>query len=255
MSLVQLNDSYFERLGGDTSPPDTTHFTEGVARDPVQDKLLAMAKVVLNYDLGGSTSTVTADSLWSSVRSEIRSLSSKQPVERTKAFLATPQTMAEEKHGLPVLFLDRTGTQQFVEVTVDDRHLVSEWLLLWLLGPLSTGEAQRTRALCTKIVPMLIQRMCRHRCHPKYSSGAVQFHSDADELLELEVTAYSADPVPLPDQALETSPYYYGVGMTLRTTERVKMIDGLLQEMLPGSYHLNVGGLDGTVKDMIIAEN
>lgn len=255
MSLVQQPDSFYERLGGNTSPPKTEHFAQGVARDPVQDKLLDMAEIALNYDLGGSTSTVTTDSLWYSVRSQIRSLSGAQPVETTKTMLALPEIMLQEKQGLPILFLDRTGTQNFTEVTDADRHLTSEWLLTWLLGPLSVGEATRIRALCTKIVPMVIQRLCRHRAHPQYGSGYVQFGSEDDELMSLQMTGFSADPVPLPDQATETSPFYWGVGMTLQTVERVDFLEEAFGEALPGTYHIDLGGQDGTLKDFIIAEN
>lgn len=255
MPLVQQPDSYYERIGGNTSPPKEEHFAEGVARDPVQDKLLAMATIALNYDLGGSTSTVTTQSLWYSVRSQIPSLNASQPVADTRPMLALPEMMRQREYGLPCLFLDRFGEQSYVEVTDDDQRLRSNWLMTWLLGPLSIGEATRVRVLCTKIVPMIIQRLCRHRCHPKYNSGFVQFGSDDDSLTSIAMTGYSADPTPLPDQATESSPFYWGVGMTLQTEERTDLIDDAFKDMLPGTYRLNVGGLDGTVKDMVIVEN
>ena len=246
-----MSDSLYRYFGGVSYPVDgaevenTNLFS---VTDPGRDKLIALFKSAINYELAGSTTVVQASSAWAKVTpSTVLSLA--MPVADTTYDMPRRSVLRETKLTYPLLALYRT-TATHDEFTLAQERVTQNWGLDYILGPLSVADFRRLGG-ALNAARSIIQLCIRRRGHPSYESGALQFGPDKGNFSTIKAVESQEGPAAYgqENEGME----FCALHMVLQTTELDGIVPGTVPEFDGLTATLGVGGQQDILPDVIVA--
>lgn len=231
------NDFLFRKFGAAEFPPDLTARPESLfsAFDPGLDRMLALFKAALNYELSAA---------WT-IAKQGTPLAASDPVADTLWQQPTKATLRQRKADWPLLCLARvSGTHE--DLTLHREQHTTTWSLDYLLGPLDTASFRRLGGALNAALKILQEVVAAHG-HPSVAGGADQF--DGFNTIRIMTdgigTAGFADD---PD-----GPEYHGLHVDIETTELDKPMDGSVGDYNGATFVFGVGDAHDILPNEIIA--
>lgn len=212
----------FQSVGGSSFPLREATVSDSLAPlDHVRERLLALFKSAINYELGEVwrkvTSTLPADSPYLETF----------PVHHALALRPSKQLLQQLKIGFPLMCLHSDGEVQIEQYLMDSFRERRRWALHYILGP-GDVEVERKLTDVTTAIRRVIALVIRQRGHSSYESGALQFFPEVTAedgtkypgtgaLQSIEIVGQS--PVGQAVFGDDDSTTYWATTYTLETTE------------------------------------
>lgn len=215
--------------------------------DPARDKLLALFKAAINQELGGSPTSVVANSPWAIARANTV-LSSALPVQDVSYLQPTGDLMRESNWGMPLLCCYRTSAIH-EEFTLQREVIRTTWGVDYILPPLAADERRKLAAMLVG-VRSLLTLVVRKRSHPAYQNGKLQFGQGYGGFDVMKVLSSAEGPAQFSDQA--GSNYYYAVHLDIETTELDNTTESYT-DFDGVDLSVGIGGADGILPDAVQA--
>lgn len=215
--------------------------TDGTAPDPIRLVLLDLFRAALINRFSLTWDTMTAGTPLVNTASAV--------VDFYPGALTT-ELLTERKCEFPLLLVDRVGTVEYAEESLELEKTTQPWDLNWVLGPLRTGELHRFRAALTKLVPDLVRDICSGGgVHPSYNSGNSVFGPGGIPVGSMRLANHNADSLTIQGKGEER--LYHGVTCRLETTEYDTDSADNYPDFLTADISVAVGGFEGLVPDFI----
>ncbi len=236
-----MTEHIYGRIGDLTLPiPVGTVTGSLTALDPVRSRLLALFKAAISAELGPAWNAAAVTT----------PLATRQVVQSTLEFEPTAAILQQSKHELPILALHRFGDATYENETLEIDRVTQNWLLHYILGPLEVGHARLLADILTA-VPRVIVPVVRHRAHPAFEGGKLQFFPDQGGLASLRVVSSQAGQATYAERS-ET--LYYAAVVQLQSTERFIDVPDAFGPFDAVSYDFTIGGGEGLIPGLLYAD-
>lgn len=230
-----MTEYLWDQSGGTKFPTQSQNLNpaaltfEGI--DPALETLSALFVAAIRAEFGEVWPTICASLPRGAVLKD-----SLEPVGAVLKIEPNARILTELKCGWPLFAIHRTGSAEFIDLSIQKEALTQPWLVHYILGPLTAGEAHKLAPLL-QAVGKLIHRVIRLRAHPNYKGGALQFGEGAGDLCNIVCKGFESGAA----RVAEDDPAsFYAVAISIETTETVKSLyDGPEFQGLDGN--LNVG--------------
>lgn len=218
------------------------------ALDPARDRMLALFKVAINYELAHSTTAVVSTSPWGVAVAGTALDDGRLPVADT--FYEPPgRTTVQADLKYPLLALWREGGEH-VEHTLAIEGMQSRWQLHYILGPLKVEDERRLAAAIVGAL-RVVQLTIAMQGHPAYQDGDPQFFAGVGGLASVKLSSHTVGPASYGEQ--DSGMVFQSAQMLIETLELDGWADGYAADFEGVTFKLGVGGSDGVRPEVVIA--
>lgn len=203
--------------------------------DTGHESILGLLEAAINSELGDAWRQIVAN--LPADHYLVRAPAAINPVRHTSSLEMTPQQMAQFKAEWPVLAVYREGEPEFFWLTTQYRGLKQKWSVDWVVGPIHAAHTNKIGRFAVSVGRVIVAAIT-HGYHPDFRSGVRQF---AGEFAEIECIGIQG-PGRQVSLGEESGSGYYGITITLETTERMFQ-DGYTDST---TWDVNAGYLGAT---------
>jgi hypothetical protein len=241
---VPLSESMLQSFGGLTLPAVEDADTDTLASlDPARDLLLAFFAAVINSEFGAAWSAIV------NMSQVGHRLDATSPVQSTMPAEPTAERLQQVKKGFPLLALNRNGSGQFEDFSLEQDKLTQSWTLHYIIGPLDIIDHRKVSDICQAIAKTL-RLAVRQRRHRSYQDGALQFFGDTCSLASVDLVGFEG---PGAGQYGGDSPLYLVTEYEIKTTELSGYVDGSEESNLEAAdLRLHLGSDEGILPDAVL---
>lgn len=255
----------FQTLGDVGFPTDGADVEDGQlfsVLDPARDRMIALFKAAINYELAHSTTVVSPTSPWG-VATAGTVYETRMPVDDTYYEVPDRETLRKGDYRFPFLALYRTELTEVVERTLSIEGQRWRWGLHYCIGELGIANERKLSAVLSA-VPKIVQLVIRNNGHPAYADvrtidgveqQVAQFFATSGGLAEVRLVGAVIGPASYGEQGQGL--VLHAAQLTLETLE----LDGFVEDDVGAAdapifegatFHVNSAATEGVHADTAV---